>query len=483
MSEKATVKRILVLLVLTVLAIVACWTPMQSGSWPGFAIRPYITWLSETEATLNWRLKSSGSSRIEYGRTFDYEVGELITPGGVQHQAVLSGLSADTTYHYRVDNAFLGSFRTDKGDGKYSFSVIGHTHGTEQFGHYPDRVLASRLVELGVDFGIHCGDTTFFGTPASFGEYYFDVFARFLARTPMYVAPGNHDAGWPFLNGVNLDPFKELFTFPYPESISENSAEAFYAVDKGGLKLLFLSYTSDLSEGSLQRNWLREQLKSSQSDFNVIVYGGANAYFDEKSLLKFLSHFRVDAILNGDGSASAQPWRREYGIPIYFTGTGGDRPHPLLYCEYKPEYLTLKKMDASGVSGTVDWIHRKKVLDQKMGLVPMEFGVHEGRLHVLLGFVQPLISDDVEGIQIRLTLHTEGTRSIYAYLNPMDFKEGELGYRTQAFRIGPQDQMITLPFTQRRPHTGEPFEIQAIGVIVEGISDLAEISFPSAYLY
>ena len=43
--------------------------------------------------------------------------------------------------------------------------------------------------------------------------------------------------------------------------------------------------------------------------------------------------------------------------------------------------------------------------------------------------------------------------------------------------------MITLPFTQQRPDTGEPFEIQAIGVIVEGINDLAEISFPSAYLY
>ena len=37
----------------------------------------------------------------------------------------------------------------------------------------------------------------------------------------------------------------------------------------------------------------------------------------------------------------------------------------------------------------------------------------------------------------------------------------------QAFRIGPQDQMITLPFTQQRPDTGEPFEIQAIGVIVD----------------
>lgn len=59
--------------------------------------------ITETGATITWNTDEPANSRVEYGLTDAYELGELSAVDFVTfHSLVLSGLSRETTYHFRV---------------------------------------------------------------------------------------------------------------------------------------------------------------------------------------------------------------------------------------------------------------------------------------------------------------------------------------------------------------------------------------------
>ena len=450
---------------------------------PHFAIEPYVLDLSTTEARLAWRRSVAGPSVIEYGYTVDLELGRIETPAALQHSVRLSGLVPGSTVHYLIDRRQRGSLRLDRDDGYLRFGLIGHTHGTEQFGHYPDTLLVARLDELDLDFVVHAGDSTFYSDAEGFGRWFFEPFRRLLARAPVYMAPGNHDSGWPFVDGVDLGPFKELFPHAYPEAVAASKDEACFAVEKGSLQLLFLAYVS-LDEGVSQRSWLRERLESSEFDFSVVVYGGGNAYFDEEEFLDWLSQFPVDCVFNGDSIKRKKIWREEAGLEIAFVGTGGSSPHPLLYAELRPGVLVFRGLDASGNPGESNWIYTRRERPRVAPLQVGELQYLERRktCFVPLRLEAPVPAAGTQGLQLRFRHNGAEARHFYVHAFPTQKEGNGVGFQTESYRLRPSDRLVSIPLPSARPG-GDGYDIKGLRVSLNGVLEVGEVEVLEAWLY
>ncbi|MFK7733528.1 MAG: metallophosphoesterase [Pseudomonadales bacterium] len=425
--------------------------------------------------------------------TLDFEQGVKNQPAALQQSVTLSGLRPDTTYHYNVDNKFIGSFHTHGSTEKFRFAALGHTHGSEGFSQYPERLLMARIAELDPEFVVHMGDATYFSNPEDYREFLFRPFAETMSRVPLYLAPGNHDAGWPFLFGSDLTNFKALFDYPYPAEIRDVKEEAYYSIAKGDMQFLFLSYTSPLGPESKQRKWLKKTLTNSTYAFNVAVFGGAQKpYYNRESLLDFLVSLGVNLILTGDGSDNANPYLRYHKkVPLLFVGTNGRNAHSFLYLIREAEHLRIKRMSATGKLQSNHWIYsplpRKKV--QGLSVDNPAVKNNGRRVSYTTEFDVPLESGSVSGIHLSLDA-IEGQRAlVYAYVTPSDAppksSRNEGGYRTQYHHFTEKtDTHVLLPLLATDPLRQKPYRISKIRVVVETQGGKGEgVTIEDMYLY
>ena len=444
-------------------------------------IDPYLTGIGTDWAALNWRTRAARVSRISYGITFDCELGEIELDNRAQHRVELTGLSPGTRYHYEVDNQFRGSFRTVHPSDHLRFAVIGHTHGTENPGHYPDEWLTESVRALQPQFLIHVGDATYHATPGDFGKYFFRPFSAVLSSIPVYLAPGNHDAGWPFIHGKNLSVFKELFPYPYPSGQSEDE-DAYYASSRGSTLLLFLSYTSEIGPGSAQRNWIEQQIKESDHTFHALVYGGVGKYFDGPSLLDFAADLGVDWILNGDGDQEPM-FRRHRGMPVFFTGSSTDRPHVLLLGEAREYFVEFQALEASGTFRGKWGVHSKRELEPFYELTPFRI-LKDGRTHKYrFKFEPPIDLSNVGGLQMKISAQVQDGRLSLSYVTPDTAVRGERGYRTQSVSIGSGDTLVTTSLPSIDPFTGEAFAMRELLVQFGPLHEGEDITVESFRLF
>ncbi|MCP4148467.1 MAG: hypothetical protein GY757_12040 [bacterium] len=76
--------------------------------------------IANTTATITWTTDESASSVVEYGTTTSY--GSTTTgTTGLSHSVTLTGLTKDTTYHYKVVSADSSSNESESGD--YTFTT------------------------------------------------------------------------------------------------------------------------------------------------------------------------------------------------------------------------------------------------------------------------------------------------------------------------------------------------------------------------
>ncbi|MCA8980513.1 MAG: metallophosphoesterase [Planctomycetes bacterium] len=449
-----------------------------------FLIKPYLTETDRERVTVNWRLKQAGRSRIEWGTSFDYEAGALEFEESEQHKAEITGLRPDTTYHYCVNNAFRGEWRTDR-DGTVRFAVVGHTHGSERFGHYPDEWLVARLVDLHPDFVVHTGDITYFNIVDDFRRYFFQLFEPLIDHVPIYVSPGNHDTGWPFIDGLDTRPFRHLFPYPYPEDVITTRDEAHYAIQKGGLQLIFLSYTSPLGPKSAARAFVEERLADNTNDFNVLVFGGANEYYNRTNLYEWMKDLPIDAVFNGDGSQKHnEPVVNAFGTPVFFVGTADDQPHPLLYVEYDPEILSLSLLDSAGAASDLHWIHTQREVEPIAFLGQTEDPIlYESRINIPLTLDAPIRSTDIHGLRLRFEANSSTQLTAYAFLEPVGRTQGEPGFRTRYAFVSNDEDMLSLATPQARPNSGKAFDVQRVILVISGYHEKGDFELREAFLY
>ena len=448
------------------------------------AIDPYLTDLDTHHAVFNWRTRTKVTSTLRVGTTLGLERSRVETEAGLQHRVELRDLVPDTLYHYEVAASFRGSFRTMAEIVPVRFACVGHTHGTESFGHYPDALLVNKLTGLRPDFVLHSGDTTYHANVAGFSRHFFRLFGPLLASVPVFVSPGNHDAGWPFLYGSDLRAFRELFTYPYAARHDDARSVAHYAIEKGRVLFLFLAYTSSMGPESEQRRWLREQMAAASQPFQALVFGGGNNYCDIPGFLDFAADLGVDLIINGDG-AKRRPIRWHRDMLVLFSGTGSAQPHPIIWCEDHGSFLWAKVLDASGRPGPMAWLHSPKVEPAQLRPSSTRTGITGKKLFRGRRWTfDPLpSSSDVRGVQIELKVSCSRPMRAWTFVTPADARGGEVGFRSPYYSIDERTRRVTFPILSERPFDGGPYRIKEVRFDYGPFEDDNSIEIVDVYLF
>lgn len=271
-----------------------------------------------------------------------------VSGDGILRHAFLAGLTPGALYTVESDAGSM-RFRTPEADGRrWRLAVVGHTGGTHPRRRHPPEELVAQVEALRPDGVIHTGDAVYDCTPEAFRDEFLRLFDPVMSRVPLWIAPGNHECGFPSSN-IDYETFKSALPYPYPASSRAKGAPPFYEVQRGPLRLIFLCYfRRALLPGGVQHAWLMERLADRSSTFTALVMGMGPSTFPERDeVLASLPPDSIDLILAGDGDGC---WMSESDRPtILFNGSGGTTPHPITLIEILEHELVLNVYSRPGV--------------------------------------------------------------------------------------------------------------------------------------
>lgn len=464
--------------------------PSLAAAGLDVAIEPYILHLTDSSVQLVWRAIDPVANELTL---VSLHTGESKTFPGTdtkQQSVIAEGLPPGTDFRWEIKNkangsvTWSGSFRTLPLESNRRFAVVGHTHGSEHFGHYSDHLLAARIAEASPQFLIHTGDCVYYSTPKGWRTDFFDVFRPVLRHAPIYISPGNHDSGWPFLDGMDLRIFQQLFPHPFADGNQGKPGAAYYDRVQGPVRFLFLSYVTDLAEGSPQHGWIRKTLRDSTSEFNVVVLGGMNNYYDKPALRALLSSERVDAVLRGDGSAPALVHSHPTNYPILTLGTANHQPHPWLDASATPERLVFREMDATGKAKAVHWIHSKRERPAIHTLPEPTPNPLKGQIMLRYMLSPAISSEDVNGLQFKIEGISDKKLTYYVTTLPKTkLARGEPGFRSQYHSLSATDNLAAAPIPAQRPMRGGAYEIKEVRLKLIGTDAHPDLKVTAAWLY
>ena len=163
---------------------------------------PYVTKLSTTSATVNWRGADDAAGSAEYATSSYYDEHhsfqkkvESQKTGAYQHVALVD-LEPNTSYVYRArpsDNPDVFNDRTFKTmpvSGPFTFIVISDSHAQEKRFKYVADAIAK--YETDVLFILDGGDYTSWDWEP-YWSIYFQYADGMLAKFPLFHAIGNHE--------------------------------------------------------------------------------------------------------------------------------------------------------------------------------------------------------------------------------------------------------------------------------------------------
>ena len=436
-----------------------------------------ITWRLASQAISNAELYLRGKARSE----------EEYDPA-YQHIVNYKGLQADTVYELRVEGFPAQTVRTLKATPQRRFAILGHTHGTERLDKYPDTLLASHLHGYRPDFVVHAGDCVYHATPKQWRTDFFRLFEETLKETPFYIAPGNHDSGWPFVDGYDLRCFRELFPHNYPKAMEPGPSQAYYHVRQGAIDFYFLSYVADMTPKAPQVLWLMEQLKQSDASFRVVVYGGMNDYYDRSAFLNALPKTGVDLIINGDGAPVPGCIDDTWRIPRAIVGALSQEPSPYLAVQTDEHRMALREIKCDGSQGPSFTLHSKKVRESKVAIEKVYENQKGPKGLATFSPALPTQSNQVQGIQVRLNNAEGGRGFCYVAVQPSERMEGfetsgGEGFVSQYYEFSGKDSLLTFDLPDERPLGSGSFGLQQIHVIVLRMPDQPLVQIDSALLF
>ncbi len=344
--------------------LIADEIPVAHWDWPEdrVEIPPYLLELDPDSAVLCWVTPVESQGVVELRSLFGVHEERESSPTRY-HKVKLQDLRPSTFYRYEINGLYQGEFSTPAMDKTFRAVVVGHTHGTEARLHYPDELSVAKIVDLAPDLVLHCGDTTYHATIEEFRRFFFQLFRPALTRFPVYVAPGNHDSGWPGVYGISFDNFRRL----HPREYGGDQG-GYYTFEYKHVRFFALSYTTlGFGKDSKQYEWLAQELGKSTSEFNVVFLGAGHKLNElNQELFDILSDYEVALVLGGDSAGSFN--KELNGIPYFFTGTAFGNPHPLRLIEFSDYSLTVRAFDAMGkMKPTLHTVNTKrpkvKVLD------------------------------------------------------------------------------------------------------------------------
>lgn len=281
---------------------------------------PYVTKLSTTSATINWRGADNATGSVEYATSSYYDEHHSFqkkvdsqTTGAYQHVALVD-LEPDTSYVYRArpsDNSTAFNNRTFKTmpvSGPFTFIVISDTHAQEKRFQYVADAIAK--YETDVLFILDGGDYTSWDWEP-YWTIYFQYANKMLAKFPLFHAIGNHEYHVYQQSGSQPPPADQYhWAFDVPAGGALN-----YSFDCSDVRFIILNspdpsnfgHDQDpaLAHTESQVPWLKEQLNNTMSGMFTI------------------HHHPIWHYGTAESNPNLGPWEtlyHQYGISANFAG-------------------------------------------------------------------------------------------------------------------------------------------------------------------
>lgn len=295
---------------------------------------PYLQSTTPTSATVVWQTTEPASTLMEYRLEKPNQKWQKATANAKrvrQHIVKLSGLKAASIYRYRAGSngrkTFEGLFQTNKLTGQ-SFSFA--AWGDSGVGGDGQKQLAAQIDRQKPDFLVHTGDLIYpRGQWKGFDPYFFDMYAKTLARVPFYGSLGNHD-----VLTQKGQPFLENFVLPR-NGPSDLTPERNYSFDYADAH--FVVIDSNLQADELQKTvvpWLQRDVRRSKAKWKFVVFHhppfSSGPHGDEKRtrlLVPIFSQLKIDIVLNGHDH-SYERFVPQGGVTYIVTGAGGAERYP-----------------------------------------------------------------------------------------------------------------------------------------------------------
>lgn len=208
------------------------------------------------------------------------------------HKAVADGLAAGTEYVYRVGDAEkgiwsdIGKFKTDDGDKSFSFITIADVQASSNnnFAQASETLKGAMKVLPDSEFTVNLGDYVNDDTNDEW-DWYFSNFAFNNMNTTSVPVAGNHDGN--ITNKLNINVFNSMFNLSNPNTDSKVNwvNGVYYSYDYGNVHFAVLNTNDMYPMTQSQRNWLINDMKSSDADWKIVMMHRAS-YAEGKNINK-----------------------------------------------------------------------------------------------------------------------------------------------------------------------------------------------------
>jgi len=290
---------------------------------------PYLSVSSSDGSVIvGYDAYDAGALVVEWGETSGYG-NRIERAGSHRNHVTLEGLTAGSTYHYRVsEDGHVGedhTFRAPPVSGDpFRFALVGDTQYYDEAQRASFSALAAHVLAFDPHLVVASGDMVASehgeGGPGGWRfpemarwRVFFDVAAELMARVPWMAAMGNHEEDAPY--------FWSAFSFPEPDA----PAVDHYDFQYGSVHFTVL-YTGSTSgydfEGILesQSPWLAETLASAASNSSVrwkvvVLHRGPKS--------QGASHPDDGNAFFESSSATRPSWRQlfeEHGVDLVLAG-------------------------------------------------------------------------------------------------------------------------------------------------------------------
>jgi len=208
------------------------------------------------------------------------------------HKMVADGLEAGAEYKYRVGDASLdmwsdvGTFVTDDGDNTFSYITIADVQASSDgnFAQASETLKGAMKTCPDSEFTVNLGDFVNDDTNDEW-DWYFDNFAFSNMNTTLAPIAGNHDGN--ITNKLNINVFNSTFNLSNPNTDSKTNwvNGVYYSYDYGNAHFAVLNTNDMYPMTQSQRNWLINDMKSSDADWKIVFMHRA-CYSEGKNINK-----------------------------------------------------------------------------------------------------------------------------------------------------------------------------------------------------
>lgn len=309
-----------------------------TGTEPlGSVVRgPYLQRGSSDSVVVRWRTNTPTDSRVDYG-TAPGVLNNTVSMAGEtrEHEVVLTGLSADTTYYYAVGHS--GRPGGDA-DSVYTFKTappVGTARDTRIWVLGDSGTANTNAAQVrdafyawsgspSPDLWLMLGDNAYDdGTDSEYQTAVFDMYPETLRSSVLWPTFGNHD-GHSADSDTSTGPYYDIFTLPETAEAGGvvSDTEAYYSFDYGNIHFICLdSYDSDRSLGGAMLTWLQADLAVTNADW-IIAYWHHPPYSKgshdsdtetrmiqmRENALPILEYYGVDLVLTGHSHSYERSW-------------------------------------------------------------------------------------------------------------------------------------------------------------------------------